>query len=51
MYPKMIAETDEEITYEKCATCEQDAMIEHEGVGVCRECFCTLTETKEAVNV
>jgi len=37
MYPMVIAETDEEITYQPCAMCLQDAMVEHEGKGVCRE--------------
>ena len=51
MYPKVVSETDEEITYQKCETCEQDAMIELDGVGVCRECYCHLTEEKAVDNV
>ena len=37
MYPMVIKETDEEITYQPCAKCSEDAMVEHEGKGVCRE--------------
>jgi len=51
MYPKVVSETDEEITYEKCQTCEKDAMIELDGVGVCRECYCHLKEEGIAVEV
>lgn len=51
MYPKVLAEGDDVITFESCTMCEQDAMVEHDGHGLCRECYTTLTETKEVVSV
>ena len=34
-YPKVVSDTADELTYEACTMCDNDAMMGHNGKGYC----------------